>query len=116
MKDKYIKGKFRVGELVRIKQSAIDDGQKMVAHIPVVEWNMNKIYVIEELGWYGPSQGPIRQFVLVAGSSQFTHPKYFEKVKCEDILLEKLKTKKHKFKSIVIDDKEYLLVPKERLV
>ena len=110
MKEKIIKSKFKVGEMVRIKQVAINDDKKKIAHIPVSEWNVDETYIIKELGLYGPCGGPNRYFILVHGSSQFTDPKYFEKVNVNNIVTSKVK--KAKFQEIKIDGIEYILVPK----
>jgi hypothetical protein len=70
------KSKFKKNDLVRIKPSAINDGELMIASMPQKHFSLNEIYVVKEIGLYTDGF-----HVLVYGSSQFVHQKYFKKLK-----------------------------------
>ena len=82
----------------------IKSGSLMVASIPKKYFELDNAYIIKDIGTYGDGK-----HLLVHGSTQFVHEKYFRKTIPEV----KEPKKKRKYETIIIDGKEYFLIPKE---
>lgn len=98
------KSKFNRGQLVYFTLQGIKDGCLMVASIPKKYFELDVAYVIKDIGLYTDGW-----HILVDGSSQFIHEKYFLDAKPEV----KEPTEKRKYETIVIDGCEYYLIPKQ---
>jgi len=98
------KSKFSRGQLVYFTLQGIKDGQLMVASIPKKYFELDIAYIIKDIGLYTDGW-----HILVDGSSQFVHEKYFLDAKPEV----KEPTERVKYETIVIDGKEYYLIPKQ---
>ena len=96
--------KFNRGQLVYFTLQGIKDGELMVASIPKKYFELDVAYVITDIGLYTDGW-----HILVDGSSQFVHEKYFLDAKPEV----KEPTEKRKYETIVIDGCEYYLIPKQ---
>ena len=98
------KSKFSRGQLVYFTLQGIKDGELMVASIPKKYFELDIAYIIKDIGLYTDGW-----HILVDGSSQFVHEKYFLDIKPEV----KEPTERVKYETIVIDGKEYYLIPKQ---
>jgi hypothetical protein len=98
------KSKFSRGQLVYFTLQGIKDGELMVASIPKKYFELDIAYIIKDIGLYTDGW-----HILVDGSSQFVHEKYFLDAKPEV----KEPTERVKYETIVIDGKEYYLIPKQ---
>jgi uncharacterized cysteine cluster protein YcgN (CxxCxxCC family) len=94
---------FKVGDIVYFTIEGIKSGILMVASIPKKYFELDCVYIIDEIGEYNDGW-----HLLVNGSSQFVHEKYFTKAKPEV----KEPSEKRKYETIVIDNCEYYLIPK----
>lgn len=94
---------FNKNELVYFTLQGIKDGCLMVASIPKKYFELDVAYVIKDIGLYGDGW-----HILVNGSTQFIHEKYFSKAIPEV----KEPTEKIKYETITIDGVEYFLIPK----
>ena len=98
------KSKFSRGQLVYFTLQGIKDGKLMVASIPKKYFELDIAYIIKDIGLYTDGW-----HILVDGSSQFVHQKYFLDAKPEV----KEPTERVKYETIVIDGMEYYLIPKQ---
>jgi hypothetical protein len=97
------KCKFNKGQLVYFTLQGINDGELMKASIPKKYFELNVAYIVDDIGLYGDGW-----HILVKDSSQFIHERYFLNAKPEV----KEPTERIKYEIIVIDGKEYFLIPK----
>lgn len=98
------KSRFDKGQLVYFTPQGIKDGMLMVASIPKKYFELDVAYVIKDIGLYGDGW-----HILVDGSEQFVHEKYFLDAK-PDV---KEPTERRKYETITIDGVEYYLIPKQ---
>jgi len=96
--------KFKKGEIVYFTIEGMNAGELMVATIPRKYFELDKAYIIDQIGTYGNGK-----HILVKGSSQFVHEKYFKRTIPE---VKKSKIRR-KYETIKIDGKDYYLIPKE---
>jgi hypothetical protein len=97
------KSNFEEGQIVYFTIEGIKEGYKMVESIPYKYFELDKVYIVKEIGEYGDGW-----HILVHGSSQFIHEKYFRKAKPEV----KEPSERIKYETIMIDGIEYYLIPK----
>lgn len=95
---------FSKNELVYFTLQGIKDDCLMVASIPKKYFELDIAYVIKDIGLYTDGW-----HILVNGSEQFIHEKYFSKAIPEV----KEPEKKRKYETITIDGVEYFLIPKQ---
>lgn len=96
--------KFKIGDLVYFTIEGINNGELMIHTPPKKYFELDKAYVVEDIGTYGDGK-----HLLVHGSTQFVNEKYFKRTQPEV----KEPKKKRKYETIKIDGKEYFLIPKE---
>jgi hypothetical protein len=97
------KSKFNRGQLVYFTYQGYKDGQLMVASVPKKHFKLGAVYAIKDIGLYTDGW-----HILVDGSSQFVHEKYFMDAR----LTVNEPTEKRKYETITIDGCEYYLIPK----
>ena len=97
------KSKFNRGQLVYFTDQGYKDGQLMVAGLIKKHFKLGAVYTIKDIGLYTDGW-----HILVDGSSQFVHEKYFMDATPEI----KEPTEKRKYETITIDGCEYYLIPK----
>lgn len=97
--------KFKTNDIVYFTIEGIKAGEKMVASIPKKYFELDCVYVVKQIGEYTDGW-----HLLVDGSAQFVHEKYFSKAKPEV----KIPDKKRTYETITIDGCEYYLIPKDK--
>ncbi len=103
------KSKFNRGQLVYFTDQGYKDGQLMVASVPKKHFKLGAVYAIKDIGLYTDGW-----HILVDGSSQFVHEKYFMDARAYESSEKPIEpTEKRKYETITIDGCEYYLIPKQ---